>query len=430
MSHQIPPDDLVTLCCDLLFEAQTDWVTRRKESVELVSERLLRHRLSVDLSVETLSKRSVGGSDLYDVPLTLLRKEPAAFTKFDLVDDTGRSLSLPTKAANAAVSAAVLRAAAERVLGHRPSDQLSAEFRLIAAAPKDEALAIVHGAYRDRQGWTATDADAGDRAVLWGHERYQWLLVTLAFSSIAVICIKCESGRPHRIVKLSYDEFVIDVAGIRTNRVRACLASLSGFLGWRPYRIQVFSPFVGAKSYHFELHVPPGATITDAGLFEEESHGEGDARRHHRFIPDARLTKSSVGWAAVAVHGDGFLATAAITLFAVLVSIGAAIWQAPVLVDATTSGPALLLLFPGLVGAYLARPVDAWVSRVLRLARSTLVLGTFAAYAAAGRLAIISKDHPSTVESLRTSLWIALGVAAACALSLLIAWTTSGRYRD
>lgn len=79
-----------------------------------------------------------------------------------------------------------------------------------------------------------------------------------------------------------------------------------------------------------------------------------------------------------------------------------------------------MLLFPGLVATYLARPEHDLVVRLLRVARFALVLTAVVAWAAALRLALL--DMSTTVAQLNTWFeplaWVAIGLAGV----LLASW--------
>lgn len=418
--------DIHKKCCDLLLEGETGWIRRRKETASLITETRLHHRLSLDFLVAGLPTTRVGQTDMIFVPLTLLRKEPGTFTQFDLTDETGRSLPLPGRDRNAEISAGVLYQAAQKVLGEPISATLRAELGLIARAAKDNALQIVTGAYQSPEGALVKDTEAPVRRRLWRDARFRWLLVTLAQASV-VVAVLPSDDRPRRIVKLSFDERISEVTELGQRGIRARLDAWAYRLGWKGYLLQVHSPFVGAASYHFELHAPDGTELLAAGLEPPPSTANGtgphDSRRVHLYLDDARDRRSSVAWAQFRIRGPGFVGAAAMTCLAITLSLAAAAYEAPKLVDTATSGPALLLLFPGLVGSYLARPTHPLVSRLLDLARWALILCTVIAYVAAGRLAIVSQAHASSAHSLR---WF-FGAAACCALVLTIALLVSWR---
>jgi hypothetical protein len=408
---------VVALCCDMLLNGKTGWIRRRKETLEFLSETAIRHRLSLDFDVADLPIEERGNGAACKVPVTLLRKEPGRFTRFDFDDESGRSLPLPTLTQNATISAKVLQEGARRVLlPSVPSPELLAELALIARAERDLALAILRGAYLDPQGAIKTDSDAANRAKLVAHDDYKWLLRTLAYSSVVVADLTLDDC-PRRIVKLSYEEQVADVTAIRKKRLRAKLGAWGYRLGWRGYVAQFLSPFVGACSYHFELHAPEGMELLEAGMSKSPADVE-DRHRVHLYLHGAHRARTVVPYVQFRIRGPGFVGAAFLTSLLIVGSLAAAWHEASNLVDTTTSAPALLLLFPGLVATYLARPAHALVSRLLDLARWTLILCAGIAYLAAGRLALVTSAHPADEHNLR--MWLGVSAIAAAALSLVL----------
>jgi hypothetical protein len=84
--------------------------------VEIQTETLLRHQVSVDFNIHRALRAPVP-EVMAHAPLMLLRKEPGKFLRFDVVDEGGQSLPLSTRARNARVSNAALTAVARHVLG-------------------------------------------------------------------------------------------------------------------------------------------------------------------------------------------------------------------------------------------------------------------------------------------------------------------------
>jgi hypothetical protein len=412
---------LVAFSCDVLLEGRTEWIRRRKETREILTETAVRHRMSLDFEVDGLPRTGDGERLACLVPLALLPKQPRRFTCFDLVDEAGRSLPLPTLVDNAALSAEILVEAARRVLApEHPSPELLAELRLIARSETDLALALVRRAYLDPQGAVATDDDAPDRGRLIANPDFRWLLRTLAYSSVVAVELPLDE-RPRRIVKLAYDEHVADVTDVRKKTIVAKLGAWGYRLGWRGYVAEYMTPFAGARSYHVEVHAPPGMQLLDAGMNDQPATVE-DRRCVHLYRGDARRERTVISYVQFRVRGPGFVGAASQVSFLIFCSLAVAWHEAERLVDTSTSTPALLLLFPGLIAGYLARPAHALVARLLNLARWALAGSALVAYLAAGRLALVSTAHPASEDDLE--LWLGASTVVAGVLSavLIASW--------
>jgi hypothetical protein len=384
-------------------------MVRRKETVEIVNETMIRHRQSFDFSIDELPDLPAaadGEARTLLVPVALLRKERGRFSRFDFTDEVGRTLPLPTRFENAQVSASTLVGAARAVLaGIHPG--VEAELRLIASAEKDLALAILRVAYQKPSDVFVNDADAPLRKRLVDHPSFTWLLRTLAYSSILVAAVSADGPR-RRILKLSYDEQIADVTRVRAGwRLGARVAAWGYRLGWRGYIGEYLTPYIGARSYHFELHAPPGLELLEAGMTGAKPV-RTDRHRVHLYEEHALSRRTAVAYAQFRVRGPGLVRTAVITAGLISVSLWVGRDEAARLAVTNTSAPSLLLLFPGLIASYLARPTHALVTRLLNLARWALLGSAGVAYVTAARLALITAGHPVGVSGLHRFLtWMA-----------------------
>lgn len=417
-----------------LLDALRDptWVIRRKEAMDLLSERLMRHRVSIDFRCQ---------QDDAVLPLFFLRKAAGQFTKFDFHDETGRSLPLPTREENVTASSEILEAAARDVLDRHDLGMtpiLSAELDFIAREEPDLALAALKhrwpgqaphaklwGRLRRRIGRSSkpTPAFAENKTVLMEDPFFRWLIRTLAYSSI--VCVRV-AGTPgsRRVLKLVYDEEVNDLVRPGSAGIRAGVARRLGYLlyrvGWRGYPVDVVIPYVGAQTFHFELHAPDGTEILEALIREvPASRVRGRRTRVHLYLNDIRAVRSATAFVQLRVRGIGFIGAAVWASLAITAAIGACWIGADDLAHKSLgSAPSLLLLFPGLAATYLARAEHPLAARLLRFARLALFLAALTAYAAAARLAVA--DASTTRAQLVTFFKPLTVVAATASLVLLL----------
>lgn len=402
-----------------LLRRDLSWVERRKERVTILDEAALHRQISVDFSLrrETEPLPDVPGPEngerLYCAPLFVLQKAPANLLGFDLCDEAGRSLRLTSRHDNARISAATMRVWATLVLGEANMPMppaLGDEIERIACS---DAMAGSHLATRllARPG----DFEA-EVAVLQNDHRFTWWLSTIGHSSLVVVLFR--SPAPQRkLVKLSIEQPIAKEAR-RPPR-----------LGWNPYRVVVELPLIEARTYHLEAQAPPGLSIVDAVLRDDEHadsvKGAGDLHRNHLYQPGAQ--RSGAGTATLRLQvAAGFRGGAVIAAGLATAAMAACWWRAGTIAGSPTSAPALLLVIPGLIATYVARPdAHPLTSRLLNLARRLVMVVGGLAYLAAAVVALSGAGHPEhsadRAESLRW--WLAPITAFSALLFVLLTVT-------
>jgi hypothetical protein len=424
-------DVLADLCVKFVCD-DSSWVARRKETVDVLNETTARRQLSVDFEfagvAEAVAETSDGQS-VHWVPLLLLRKAPAALTGFDFVDEDGRSLPLPLRADNAEISAATLERLAVGVLSTTsggstiPSPELRRQLRNIALEPDSNTAERL---LEEISGPNEGDPDRTDKLILWESPSFQWLAESLAASSIVVVPI-ARLGDSRRVLKLSYDETLSsarqDWTKGRFRVLRRFSRRLLETLGWRGYVLYVASPFIGARTYHFELSAPEGVIITDGLLVEAQDvqYEPGPRSRVHFYVRDAEAKRQALAIFQFRIRAGGFVTGAWVTALIIALVLTACWHWADTLTGASNGAPAALLLFPSIVAAYVGRVGEhPLTARLLANARRLLFLAGALAYVGAARLAIISRHHPANLCGLR-HLFLALAIAAWLALAALLA---------
>jgi hypothetical protein len=302
----------------------------------------------------------------------------------------------------------MLNSLAKRILGRTPSVPVAGELNAIALGDPAESHPVA-------EAFTAASADA-ERRQLNHDPTFAWLLWALADSSIVTIPIVAASGE-RRVVKLSYDVPVEEVDypefGYRYG--------FQGYLGYFDL------PFIGSNTYHFELQAPKGMEVVEAGFIDSAEPKtlrvmRGPSRRVHFYTEDARTARDALAYVQLKVAGSGFLGGAAFASSLVAASVTACWVFAGQLSHGATSTPSLLLLFPGVVANYVARPGRHPItSHLLSNARTVLVLSGGVALVAAARLSVISEQHPAAEGTLKCQFFILGVVAWILAVTLLAA---------
>jgi hypothetical protein len=395
------------------------WILRRKETVTLLDPKSIRRRASVDFSVppELGPIDAVGEAEVL-VPLVLLEKRPAVFTRFDFADEDHSSLPLPTKRENANVSAAILIAAATHHLGPRPSDALVADLVSLAHCDGDDTER-----YLDRvlgRSRTLAEVDRVERCPLGNNGTFEWLAGALGSSSVVVVRVPANKRDRRHIVKLAFDQRMDELS---TQRPWA--------LGWAPFELFVDSPFVGAQSYHLEAEVPGSLEILDAVTITEMGDDEvmlvgasAMSPRVHVYVPSAESARNSIARVHYRVERGTFLLGAFVASLLITAVLGACVGFAERIAEHATSLASLLVIFPTVVVGFVLRGTGHDVAnRFVWAARGILLFAGLLPFIAAGRLAIdgITDDFHPTAAGLRW-WWIPLtGLSLFCTLALLAA---------
>jgi hypothetical protein len=388
------------LAAELLCGDPT-WIRRRKLRVDFVDDVVARIRQSVDFCIPSEVFRapreagSGGVGSVVHLPLFVLRKAPQELTDFDLVDAKDTALSLPTRETNAELSKHALLARAEQVRPSStgsptiaaliekialepPSVGLDACDRLIGReAPKEGSPAVTHEDHLAR--------DHG----------FRFLAQLLASASIVAMPVEVRPGQ--QLLKLSYSEPIM-----QWNEEW----ELSMRFGLRPLPAQVDLPFLGAQTFHLEVHPPQGMSVSSGllavatrkgpKLLQEPSTG----RSVHLYMPDGGVAQSGVALVGLRAQRAGFMETARTACAAVSGVLALSVVFAEPLAEANRTMPTLLLFFPGLLATFALQPMrHALTQRVLTAIRNSTLVCAGAAFLAAFVLMVApAHRHPEGAE--------------------------------
>jgi len=405
-----------------MIEHDLSWIERRKESVVILDDTALRRQISVDFSLRGWvtplhseeAKSPLG--DLFCAPVFVLPKSPSNLMAFDLLDEEGRSLWLISREDNARISAAGLLSMARRAQPELSiPDQLEAQLRRLATADATTGGRIAH---RLLEG--PSDPWPRELDELRGNLRFCWWLETLAHSSIVVVLFRSLVPR-RKLVKLTFQEPIQTEQRWMTK------------LGWAAYKVGIDTSLFEARSSHFEAEAPRGLRISEARLTDNEHtdavRQRGFLRRVHLYRPRAEAAGAATAVLWLVVSGGGFVGGAwlsALLTFGALVACAA---TAGSIAANPTSAPALLLVLPGLIASYVARPDQhALTTRLLSFARLMLMFSALCAYVAAAKVALgggVPKDAKAIdarADSLRSWLIVLAVVAGILLIGLSITY--------
>jgi len=386
-----------------LVATQWSWIDRRVESASLTGERSFRRRMSIDCRVPpaVVELAAELGFDRLLVPLRFVTKHPLVAFDLRLGDAT---VPLLTRRQSAQVAEAVLRAAVEPLVGEL-TPEIGAAIETVASDNEEggdvaiELLALTEAA---RTGEDATPAQLA-----------RWALTTFDTNYLMLADVALADVEQRAIFKVT-QEVGPTLHGTHELSVLSSVA-------WQPAPFILDTPTVTAtSSYHFQFDAPPGLVVSGGELFGAV---QGDRRRHsfgtsasqgsvlgmHASITEVPDVDGY--YAEVLVHPspDGLLRSSAVSsCFSTLLLTLGLVFASSIDSTRADASAGLLLVLPGIVSTFLARPGEHyWVSRLLRGVRVLTLASAVTLYTAAAALVT------GLADSANRWMWLAFTVASA-----------------
>lgn len=378
-----PPDPESVSAFVTMIEAPYAWVHRRVESIDLLSDRSVRRRVSVDF---TPRPRSDGKVPIH-APIVLLKK--GLLTRFDLRDEEGKALPLLTREQSGEFAAQHMLAIATKATRLKLPDELAPLCRAIAQGEPDEAeMAINQIANRLKP--------VAVRESLAAYAPFRTAAVTYAQSFPVIIEV---DERRRRVIKLAYNE------NVETR------FDLSNRLGVKAVRTYFDFPELGdASSRHLELPKVEGLDLFDLQILAFEPNGQLLAEQRVAEGEDVHLSISNApfgtyGIARLKLRASRLALIREAPLLALLSAAAlTAAWFALPQIAGQTSGSAaaILLSVPAALSAVLGARVPHPIEKQLLMGPRIMVRSSAAlAFIGAGALALVSSE-----ETLR--LWVGI----------------------
>jgi hypothetical protein len=250
-----------------LLMSSPGWVNRRVESVTFRDHRTIRRRVSVDFSVPVRAPLiCINGTGFRLIPFTIFRRR--TLLNFDLQSEDGTAVPLLGLRQNQALTEALVVAWAAAVLNTRPDDEVKDWVHDIVSGTQDQLT----NAYRHGPERSATIRQ------LVSDRRFKAVLDRITEDFVAFVLVP-HDGSPRRIYKFSYDERLrLHYEEPRTKEPEAVmkdpkplgllnLKRILAAIGFAPLRILFPTPAAeNTRSFHFEIHSPPGVEILHARL--------------------------------------------------------------------------------------------------------------------------------------------------------------------
>jgi hypothetical protein len=357
------------------------WIHRRVETIEFLDVSHVRRRMSVDFTVPAdrhLPVKLSTGQELVFAPLGFLTKR--VLKNFDLRDEGGSTLPLLTQQQNSAVGQAMLLLAAQALLSEELDPHVARDIGDLVGGSTDVAntaftnLAQPMGPGSHEQ-----------RAALWENSRFRTLITDLSHQFVLYVPLDAIPG-DRRVLKYQYDE-----------EFRHRGLTLSERLGISPVPFNFIAPSLGAaESYHAEVPAPDEdliiaeATLSELAPTRQELDRE--VRVHRTHLHRADMPRGALGWIEVEFR----LRRAGFVLAAFWLAVGTtALLTAGWLLhhyniaSSPSIAAALLVALPGIYAAYLARPGEHRIVKMLVSGiRFLIALLATASFVSAAALAI------------------------------------------
>lgn len=345
------------------------------------------------------------------VPLGFLTKR--VLKNFDLRSEDGSTLPLLTQEQNSAVGQAMLLLAARAILGSGIDTHVVRDIENLVGGSTE----VADAAFANFAGAMGPGSHE-QRERLWQNSIFHTLATDLTHQFVLYVPLDARPG-DRRVVKYQYDEEF----GRRGLRV-------SERLGISPVPFNFVAPSLGAaESYHAEVPAPDEdliiATATLSELAPTFPVLDQEVRVHRTHLHRAGMPRGAIGWIEVEfrLRRAGFV-LAALILAAGTTGLLAAGWflHHYDIASAPSIAAALLVALPGIYAAYLARPGEHRIVKMLVSGiRFLIVVLGAASFASAAALAIrVSGDARAWIWGL-SAIASAL-VTALIGVPLLISW--------
>jgi hypothetical protein len=426
----------------LLLQSST-WVSRRTEHVSFRDDRTVVRSVTVELHVPDQAPvfRGDDGQAYRLAPLSVMRRK--TLVNFELRDEGGRSLVLPSLRHNQAITESVLLACADATIEQSDgrtrstvfSDPAVAAFIHQVVSGTQEQLAVAYESLADHTAAPEVLRLASQRmfrAVLdrMADNFVLWVMIPAGAPRRRVLAFSCDEPLQLRYRKPSFRENNYKLGKMLTSLRPIVWCSA---LGLATTRIEFPVPAAeNTASFHFEIDAPKGVQIAKASLLAGRPNGARPSLDHVQGgfptvglhvieVPNGSLSRVQIGLQVVT---RGWLTTSMLSSWAVCAFLVAFATHDAVL-KRTGDLPALILLaLAGGIAALIAQPdAHGLAAHLLKWARALSCIA-IALPLVATTFIVFESVHPTHVPP---ALWTSVGVGGVIAAILTTVWLASWR---
>jgi hypothetical protein len=422
----------------LLLLQSSSWVSHRAEHVSFRDDRSVVRRVTVEYYVPEQAPvfRGDDGQTYSLVPLSVMRRK--TLVNFEIRDDGGKSVVMPTLRQNQAITESMLLACADATLGRADTaDSVGvAEFVHQVISGDQQALSAAYESLRCRTAAPAVLDLAGQRI-------FRAVLDRLADNFVLWVMIPAGAPRRRKLtfccdepLDLHYREPGYEEKEDKYklgDRLRAWRPRVwCSALGLTTTRIRFPVPAAeNAASFHFEIDAPKGVQIVEASLlagrpkeadpsFDHVQGGFPTVGLHVIEVPNGSLSRAQIG---LQVLTRGWLTTSTLASWAVFGFLLAFAMHHAVL-SKTQDFPILILVaLAGVVAGVIAQSdAKGLAAYLLRWTRALATVAAILPLVATTFIAFEAVPHSHTAPALWTAAVAGGVIATLLSAVCLVSW--------
>lgn len=408
------------------------FLRRRVETIRFTETGDVRRHTTIDVDLDRLAhllparhSKEAPSNRVQLVPMTMLRKQPLAL--LNVVDDSGRTIPVLDTEENGLLAYRALCAHAAVTLDLRSRASLPAELgkllEEVARAPARRARLAAERLLRPDSPWVGLARDPVFRR----------MTRDLAENFILIGRVFTPSGSEPSVRSLKFS-YASDLGVVPHRRWTKALGLLRA--GEREFEVGL-PAIADCVSFHAQVVPPAGLKVKRVVLQKGSPFGSSRPTNETEGSHTGNVGHVNANHVPPGTYANLVIKLCATSRGAMFAAMSASVATACLLVAlslqpesrvaslqaARGNTVVLLLIIPGLISTYLARPGEpSVVGRVLRTVRILLLVNSLTLYVVAGSFVLGTAG-----SALRTVFSAVAIVASACAILLSVSWARCQR---
>jgi hypothetical protein len=426
----------------LLLLQSSAWVSHRIEHVSFRDDRSVTRRVTIEFHVPARTPvfRGDDGQPYSLLPLSVMRRK--TLVNFELRDDAGRAVVMPSLRQNQAITESMLLACAEATMDDAAVTGVSPEIGDFIHHVVSGDQAELSAAYCRLKLGTA----APDVLFLYEQPIFKAMLDRMADNFVLWVMIPAGAPRRRTLIfscdeplQLSYRE-----PGFKGNRYELGKklgpwhpSAWCSALGLTTTRIRFPVPAAeNAVSFHFEIDAPRGVQIAEATLlagrpsdknppsFDHVQGGYPTVNLHVIEVPNGSLSRAQIGLQVVTL---GWVRASTVASWAVFGFLAAVAWHHADLKQASDLPVILVALAAGVAGIIAQSDAHGLASHLLRWTRTLATVAAALPLIATTYIAFHTVHPDHVAPALWTAAALSGGIALFLSVICLVSWIRQRR---